>query len=324
MLTRKRVLAAKLETAVGTTIALAAADGAMNVFDAIMQPTAEFIERMGQSAFSPLPGVVGARSGTVSFSVEINGSGVTENIGGESVPAWAETFLPACGMVNTLAAKNIFTPLTGAPGVADYGWRTLTIGVYIDGTLRTLSGCMGNARFIFPAGGIACVEFTFTGIWEAPTTVAIITPDYPVVPPNRFAGSTFVLDEDAAAIVAELTVDLGNEVVLREDGSTAGKTSGFNSAVITGRRITGTIDLEGLVAAQTLTHTNWLAIGEQAVAWVLNPGTDIGNEQSFAAPKLQFTNLQEGDRNGIVSNNIEFQLNRSADLGDDEFTITFT
>ena len=77
LLRKKSVLAAKVETAVGTAEALTAADATFNIFDAEIQPTIDFAERPGQAGFSPLPGVPGARGGTCTFTTDIIGRDVS-------------------------------------------------------------------------------------------------------------------------------------------------------------------------------------------------------------------------------------------------------
>jgi len=320
MIKRKRVLAAKLESVVGTAEELTAADAAMNIYDAMIQPDIEFEERPGQGTLSPEPGVPGPRGGTATFSVEWHGSGTAEDTGGESVPAWASVFLPCCGLVSTSGAKNVFTPITGVPAAAAYGQRTCTIATYVDGTKRMLAGCMGDAVFRFVAGKVVKVDFTFTGVWQAPTTTAILEPTYPTVLPLRMASAGLAITEDSACKISEFTVSLNNNVVLREDVNGA---SGFISAMITERLIRGEFDPEAVAASNTSTHANWLTSTEQQVDWSLGAGSD-GNTVAFDIPKAQFRNLQEGDRNGRVTNQIEFQANRDADTGDDEFQITFT
>ena len=62
MLTRKQVLAAKIETTPGTAEALTAAEAAFDVFSADIQPDIEYQNRQGSAVFSPLPGDLGARA----------------------------------------------------------------------------------------------------------------------------------------------------------------------------------------------------------------------------------------------------------------------
>src|SRR5690606_13116157 len=124
-------------------------------------------------------------------------------------------FLPACGWVEN---AGVFTPKTAPPGTVA-GVKTLTIGTYEDGLFKRLRGCMGNAVFTFIAGQKVMVAFTFTGIWDDPSDVAILTPTYPTTKPPRFANSGFSIGGSGGwePKLEQLTIDLGNEVVLRED-----------------------------------------------------------------------------------------------------------
>ena len=51
LLRRKRVLAAAIEGTVGTAESLDAGDGAMNVYNAVIQPGITAIQREGQGGF---------------------------------------------------------------------------------------------------------------------------------------------------------------------------------------------------------------------------------------------------------------------------------
>jgi len=313
LLHRKRVLVAKIETTPGTAIAISGDDGEFNVFDAVMQPEIEFEKREGQSAFSQLKGVSSAEKGTCTFRLEVTGNADA----GDPVPVWAETFLPACGMVLGTATgeTTTFSPLSEAPGT---NCKSLTIGLYEDGLLKKLTGAVGNAEFIFTAGKLAAIEFSFEGVWNDPADVAIVAPDYPSAAPLRFVSSSLTLDA-YTPIVNELRVNLNNEITVREDST---KASGYICGIITGRDIAGSLNPEtGLVATQD-SYGDWLGDTEMAASWVL--GATAGNIVTFEIPKFQFTNLQEAEREGVLIDDIEFQANRDADAGDDEFTIAFS
>jgi len=235
------------------------------------------------------------------------------------VPTWADTFLPACAFIK---ADETFGPQSRAPGAAGSSTKTLTIGFYEDGRFKVLAGCMGTFVMRLPAGGNAQIEWTFTGVWVAPTDVAILAPDYPAVAPLRFGGGTFTVDE-YEFMVSELTIDAGQEVTLRQDATNI---AGYISAIVTGRRIVGAMDAEAKLVATKDAYGEWLARTEQALVIQLNNGAGSanGNIIDVAAPKLQITNITNGDREGLRLDNIEFQLNRSLDAGDDELTITFS
>lgn len=303
LLRRKRVIAAKIETTPGTAESLSASDAAFNAYETSVNPTIDFEERQGQSAFSPLPGTLGAYGGTVTFQTDIHGGG--------STPFWASVLLPACGYKET---TGVFAPVTEAPGS---NVKTLTIGVYEDGLFKVLRGCAGNVVFTLPSGRRAFAEWTFTGIWGDPTDVSILAPTYPTTAPLKFANSTWTLGSWSPC-VEQITIDLGNEVVLRECGTDS---SGYKNALVTNRRTTGTMNPEATLVATNDAYGDWIDRTEKALSIVLGSS---GNRVTFAAPKLQLTNAQEGDRNNIQTDDLEFQLNRSAAAGNDELSIDLT
>ena len=311
LLARRRVLAAKIESVLGDAETLAAADAAMNVFDAKMTPDIPYDAREGQGGFSPLTGVPGAAGGSCTFSVELHGTASPS----DPDPLWAKTLLPACGLVNTTG--HVYRPVSRAPAVAGLLPRTVTLGLYEDGLCKVLRGCMGNAVFRFAAGKIVRVEFSFKGIWVTAVDTAILAPTYPTVIPPRFTSAGLTLG-DWTPVLSEMTLDLGNEVVLRED---VNDSAGYTYAIVTGRAVKGTMNPEAtLVSANDLAGL-WLSQTEQALAFQV--GTGSGETISFAAPKVQFAGAAEGDRGKTAIEDIEFRLNRSASAGDDELAITF-
>lgn len=307
LLRKRRILAAKVETTVGTAISLSASDATYNVFDTEIQDDSDNDMRDGQSAFSSLPSVPSQKVGTVKFKTEL--------IGGSSAPAWMSTLLSGCGVVMSTLVGSFQTNPPGSGGV-----KTLTLGVYEDGLFKSICGAMGNAVFTFTAGKRVMIEWTFKGCWVAPSDVALITPTYNTVAPIRFISSSLTWNSTWTPRVAEMTLDFGNDVQMREDGASAG---GLLSAVIVGRKPivkmdpeatllasgSGIADVHGLRASRT----------ESTLSWSCTSGATT---VAFSAPKAQITKITEADRNGIQVDQVEFQLNRSAAAGDDELTIT--
>lgn len=320
MLRRKRVLAAKAEVTPGTAESLTGSEAAFNVFDPTpIQPAIEFEQREGQSSFAPLFASRGAGMGNMSFSMEIHG--------GSTVPAWASVFLTACGFVDN--GSGVLTPKTLEPagtGTASRP-RTLTLGSYVDGTLKILCGAMGNAVFRLAAGRKAMVDFSFTGkivhdnsdVFVADTS--LLTPTYPTTKPLKAVDTALLFGGAYSPRWGNLTIDLGNEVYMVQNANAADR-SGYAHACIGGRRITGTIDPEGVLVATKDWHNEWLTMTEQALAFEL---TDDANQKvDFDAPAFQIIDTQEGERDGLVIETISFQLNRSASAGEDELAITFS
>lgn len=315
LLQRRRVMAAKIETTVGEAIALAAADAAFNAMDVTISPDIETETRHGQGGgLSKLPPVPGARGGTITFKIELVGSGSI----GTPVPQWATTLLPACGMYDD---SDVFKLDSRPPEASGSNTKTLTIGVYEDGLFKSLRGAMGNAVFQFAAGKVIGIEFTFSGIWVDPSDVALLTPNYPSVIPPRFASSGLSVDGDWTPRVAEMTIDLGNDVQLREDSTDI---SGFHSAVIVDRESGGTMDPEATSVADHDAYGDWLRSTGGALVIDIGAGSADGNRIQFAAPVFQLTGVDEADRNAVQTDAVEFKLIKSADAGDDELTITFS
>lgn len=307
LLTRRRVLAAKIETTPGTAETLANADAVFNASNVQIQPTIDFVQRPGQAGFSPLPGMLSQRGGQVSFDIEVatNGAGASGN--------WASTFLPGCGMV---VSTNTWTPTSLPPGGSGFP-KTLTIAVYEDGVRKILAGCMGNMTLRLTDGQPIMASFTFRGVWQTPTDVAILAPTYPTVKPIRMMGATVLLGATALPPVQELTVDLGNDVQMREDAANA---AGIRHAIIVNRLVSGTINPEATLVATRPQYTEWLA--ETTGALTVSAGAAT-NSIALSMPAWQAVNVQEADRNGLVVDQINWQANRSAATADTDFSITF-
>lgn len=308
LLRRKSVLAAKIETTSGTAESLSASDAAFNVFDLTMSPTIAMTPRPSQGSFSSLPAVPELYGGTCTFRTEIYGSGA----GG--VPGWASTFLPACGWT---AAGGVFTPKSELPGS---NVKTLTLGAYIDGNRMLMRGCAGTFSMTFESGKIAVINWTFTGVWAAQSAQTLLAPTYPTALPLRVGNATFTFGAGYSPCFQSLTIDAGNTVVLRECATNT-DSSGYAAAVITNRLPTGTVNPEAELDGTKDNYDLWTSMTEEAIAFSIQNATD---KFAIAAPKAQRTNVQLGDRNGLVTDEITFQCNKSAAAGNDELSFTFS
>lgn len=307
LLRRKSVLAAKIETTSGTAESLTASEAAFNVFDITMTPNIAMTPRPSQGSFSSLPSVPELYGGTCTFRTEVYGSGS----GG--VPGWASTFLPACGWTNS---AGTFSPKSETPGS---NVKTLTIGAYIDGNRMLMRGCAGTFSMTFETGKIAVINWTFTGVFVSQTAVALLAPTYPTALPLRVGNATFSIGAWSPCF-QQMTIDAGNTVVLRECATNTDG-SGYAAAIITDRSVTGSINPEMELDGTKDNYDLWTSSTEEALAFSLQNATD---KFALAAPKLQRTTVAMGDRNGVVTDEIAFQCNKSAAAGNDELTFTFS
>jgi len=306
LLKRKRVLAAKIESTPGTAESLTAAEAAFNCYDIMIQTETELEKREGQGSYGMRASVPGGYKGRITFKHDASWDGTATE------PSWADTFLPACGWVKS---GQVFTPRTEAPGS---NVKTLTIGVYIDGVLKLLRGCVGTFKLNCPTGKAAFLEFDFMGIWQSPTDTAILAPTYPTAQPLRFATSTTTWNS-VDLLVENLTLDSGNTMMLRESSGTA---AGFSAGLITNRIVTITGNPEAKLVATQDRYGKLLDMSEHALTWSLDGPTN--SVITINAPKAQIQSISEADRENMVVDEITWQANRNGSSVDEECSITFT
>lgn len=309
LLKRLRVLAAKIETTPGTAETLANADAAFNVMNPMFQAEIPVEKREAQGSFDRLTAVAGPRAGKCTFSVDTYWDG-------SNLPAWAATFLPACAVVES---SQVYTPRSEAPGT---NVKTLTLGGYQNGQLKKLKGAAGNVRIVFTTGKIVRYEFEFTGLWEAPTDLAILSPTYPTDKALRFASGTATRN-GVAQKIESATIDLGNQVILREDPTTD---SGYCHAMVVDREPVITMDPEADLVANDDPYGHWIADTESAVSLVLDgpSGTTSNGNITFAAPKSQVMSIAEAERKGLQTENLNLMCNKNGANADQDLSITFT
>lgn len=294
LLKRRRVLAAKIESTAYTSEApLADADCSFNVYDAVIQPTVEMVPRPRQGDFTNLVDSVGTQMGVCTFRTELTGP---EPLGGTS-PVWATTFLPACGWI---VSGAVWGPVTEAPGS---NVKTLTIEVYADGTKKGLRGAVGDFSIVLEAGKPGFIDWTFTGAYITFDDDDILSPTYPTELPLRWSNSTTQWGGQTAPCMQSLTINAGNNVIMRECQN-AGDGTGYKGGLITNRRSTMTANPETDLLANSNPdwHDYWLASTTGDFTTALTDGTNTVTIDGT----VQAVNIQEGDRNGMVTDEIEF------------------
>jgi len=291
LLEKMSVFAAKVEADAGTAEALTAAEGAYNIYDLKIEPNANFRERQKQGGFNRLPSVNEGFPGQATFSMDL--------VAGAAKPAWADTLLGACGIGYQTNKYALDARPIGASGTTQ---KTVTLGQYEHGRLKRLYGAMGNAKFTFPSAKVCTVEFTFDGIFDELTDVAMIEPTYPADAPLFFVDQDFTIDAWTPQI-SQLTLDLGNKVYLRPGQSA----TGFLHACITDRLPKLTLDPEASLVADYDLWGLWRAMTEaSAITWKAMAGDDSA---VFAATKFQSVKLSRAGREGVLVDQLEGQLN---------------
>ena len=247
------------------------------------------------------PGInEGTAAGSLKFKTELRGSGATD------IDAALAIILQGCGLLKTV---KVYTPTS-----VHASQKTLAFAVYGDGKKKQLYGAMGTFSAA-PDGGRIVLDCEFSGVWQAPTDVALPTVAYSTRAPISWGYSSNAFSLAGQSIkISTFTFDLGNQVVTRWDN---GRVS---YSMITDRDPTMQIDPESDLVAGYDLYGAWLAGTEVAISLALTDGTDT---VTLAATKFQYRPPTEGDRDGIMIDDVTGQFNITAiNVGDDEFTLT--
>jgi hypothetical protein len=307
LLKRVRTLAAKVEATPGTAESLTAAEGVFNAYDVMLQPSIAMTDREGSGSFNQLTAISEGQTATVTFRTDLAWDGTATE------PTIFSVLMPACGWTET---TNVWKPRSEAPGT---NVKTLTLGVYVDGLLKTIKGAVGTWVMTLPTGRMITIEWTFTGVYIEPTSTAIIAPTYPTDAPLRFASAAACTFNSVAMKVEQITIDAGNEVTMLEDPTQA---SGFIHGIITNRRPTINANPESVLVATQNRHNIWTTSTAYAIQITLDgPSTST---LGITAPKAQIVNIQEADRNRVVVDDVEFLCTKNGATQNEELYFTFT
>lgn len=306
LLKRVRTLAFKVEATAGTAESLAGSDAAINAYNIMIQPSIDVEMREASGSFDSLAGVPGARTGTATFSTDLAWDGTS------TLPPWLVTLLSACGYVNS---TGTITPRSEAPGS---NVKTLTIGSYQNGMRKAIAGAVGTFVINAPAGRRITIDWTFTGKWIAPTDTAILSPTYPTDAAMRFASATATFNS-VALTLENFTFTAGNTIKMREDAADA---SGYKCGIITGRAPRASCNPESVLVATQDRFGAWLASTEAELSVTFDGPTNSTIELSLN--KAQIINNQEGEREGLVTDEIEFAANKNGSTKDQDVQLIFT
>lgn len=305
---RRALVAVELEAIEGSAETLVAADANIKAENISFTPTLPFYSREAVSAsFSPWAGTSGGpRLAEISFEVMMAGSGTA------ATPPSVSDALRACSLAESIGATVIYLPCSTVTAGGD--GSSATVGFQADGLLYQIHGARGNVRLLLPSGEPGKFAFTFRGIYNEPSAVELynVTTYETTISPAIVSGA-FVLNSIPMKYKS-LEIDLGNKLSDRPDASAA---QGAFSIFIAGREPTLALDPEMLAVATHNFFNKMTTNTEMALS--LTVGSVSGNKYVITAPKVQYTGLAPGDRDGAQIIAVTARLNRNA--GDDELSI---
>lgn len=204
---------------------------------------------------------------------------------------------------------------SSAPADSEFAGASATCGLREGLTTKNGKGARSTLKFVFKNGEPGYLKCEAMGASVTPSDVALLSGvTYPSTLGPVFDGMALTLGS-YSPIFEGLEIDAGNRRVARRDANTSG---GLKSYVITNREPTLTIDPEEVAVATHPFYTDWEGDVSRALDFTL--GSSAGNRFRFHMPQVQPTEIGEGDREGIATNQLTAQINDTTD-SDQDLTI---
>lgn len=261
-----------------------------------------------QNVNGSLKQVFGGTLKTVSFDVELKGSGTID-----VAPDFGVLF-EACGMVETVIPLTLVGYL---PTSVKANYKSVTIYYYQDGKLNILTGCRGTWTANLETGNVGMVTFTMTGHSGAPTDAALPDPTLDATEPYVIRGGAMTIGGYAATINS-IAIDFGQQIITPPDMNSA---DGYGEITFGKRDSNGSFDPEDELVATKDFYTEFTS-NASLILTTDFIGVDEGNKFQFYQPAVSYRDVSPGDRDGIRTYEIPFGAHDS--LGDDAIGITFT
>lgn len=222
------------------------------------------------------------------------------------------SFTPAASSGYSIAPNVGYKPVSSS-------FESATIYFNNDGILHKATGCRGTFSFNTEVGQIPTIDFTMTGIYNAPTDTAAPTVTYSnqATPQIFKAGnaSAFSLLNFSGCLMS-MGFDIANEVTYRE---LVGCTK---SVLITNRAPSGTVMIEAPTIAQKDFFS--IAASDSGTGRLsLLHGTTAGNQVGILATKVDVGNPTYSDSDGVQMLSLPYVAIPTS-AGNDELNLVFS
>ena len=283
LLTRKRVILIEAESSYGTDPGMASSTVVLVTDLSITPQSSDVVNR---DVVRPYLGaseqLLANTRVECTFSVELAGSGTAG-----AAPRYGDA-IKACGFSEAIVSN---TSCTYAPVSSSFS--SISIHYNVDGIRHIVTGCRGSFTISAEVGSIPTIDFTFTGIYNAPTDTAL-----------PFAGA-----------LQSLTMDAGVTTAYRE------LVGGTKEVIITDRASSGTVSIECPTISQKDYFT--AALTDATLGNLqFTHGTAAGNIVQFASTKVDIGDVNYGEMDGVAMLEIPYTLVPSA--ANNEMSLVYT
>lgn len=304
---RKTAILAKIEAEYGTDSVPAGAANAMLVTNCSLVPLeAEMKSRNLYQSFLGNQGeLMAGEHVSLTFQVEMASSGAAG-----TAPAFGP-LLRACALAETITVDTEveYEPVSAA-------FESVSIYVNLDGVNHKLLGARGSVKLTLTPKEIPYLEFSFKGIYAAPTDTALpaqtLTGFVAPLIVNKTNTSVFSL-HGFSAIGESLELDLGNDVQPQFK-------IGYEGIDIVDRTMTGTTVIE----ADLLAAKNWIGIAKARTrgALAVQHGGEAGNIVEIGCPAIEIGAPTYGVTQKLRTYSLPLRPCPTA-AGNDEIVLTF-
>ena len=308
LLTRKRVILIEAESSYGTDPTMTSSTVVLVTDLSITPQSSDVVNRDVVRPFLGASEQLLANTRVeCTFSVELAGSGTAG-----AAPRYGDA-IKACGFAEAIVSNTsvTYTPVSSS-------FSSISIHYNVDGVRHIVTGCRGTFTVNAEVGAIPTIDFTFTGIYNAPTDNALPTIAYgnqatPLIFKN---GNTtgFQLLSYAGALQS-LTMDAGVSTVYRE------LVGGTKEVIITDRASNGTVTIEAPTIAQKDYFTAALTDSTLGNLQFLH-GTTAGNKVQLTSTKVDIGDVNYGEMDGVAMLEIPYTLVPSA--ANNEVSLIYT
>jgi hypothetical protein len=312
---RKQYLGWGLEATAGTAVTIANGDYHL-VEDVSVEMTGDENERVGNlGSIDGMAGVTGSRMGTISFTTELRGGGVT-GTAPVDIPLWKASGFE-CGETNYTATSNMVVDQT-VPTTSD---SSVTLKYYADGTVWQFKGCSGNVVVTMESGMVGKCAWTFQGqVNQEVQDASNPTPSYNTVVPPVCQNTTLTLDSGTDfGVCKSITFDMGNEITDRRDMS---EERGYAIPRITRRLGTGTMTVEIPALSSYDWNSKWR--NKTKIDGSILVGTETFKKMTFAWDMVCTSAPNPTDADGIMTYEVSFALVTDNLAGNNTFNLTYT
>jgi hypothetical protein len=309
LFTRKRLLLAAVESTYGTAPTFAAGDALLVSNLDITPLDVNLLDReLVLPFFGNREKIVGQRMASVTFDVELAGSGTAG-----TAPRWGRC-LRACGFGEAVSAGTSVTYTPATDNIVG-----LRLDFNADGNRHLVTGARGTATINLAAGEIPKISFEMMGIYNAVAKGTPVTPTFanqaqPVVVNSQ--NTTGVTVFDFTACMESFNLSLNNETPFRQLAGCA------TNIPITQRAPSGELSIEAPLAGSGTGEKDFFAlVSDQTLGEIeWQHGQTAGNIVTFNAPTCNLDGPTLGDSDGIMMLNLPFMPIPSS-AGNDEFTL---